>query len=324
MLVVSFRSLDNALNHRVAVRTTLGFAALGDLPGTYPWTQVPLRRVIRRWDAGIIQEPQQATAPMVLEKPFTQSLVHLALQGWVVQQRGDAGLDGVSGTPVLVQGEFLTAELTMQPMRVLESLEQPGRVDDAPSTAAFLEYHRFLDVANDVPDALLVLTADEHRVIVDRSAVRDQRALERGPQQLLELLMSVLGADLKQHMLRRTGHLQPGLHAIDAPTGVVLMNHRCGLNSVLDLPVRLGHGGACRCRALAGLTDCALRDLHPAQLVQHVRHFALRETHTMVQILRRREQPRTELMGRRAPLGGTQIGVFASNILPALWACRVG
>jgi hypothetical protein len=55
MLVVSFRSLDDALDHRVAIRTTLGFAALGDLAGTHPWTQVPLRRVIRRWDAGIIQ-----------------------------------------------------------------------------------------------------------------------------------------------------------------------------------------------------------------------------------------------------------------------------
>jgi hypothetical protein len=33
MLVVSFRSLDDALDHRVAIRTALGFAALGDLAG---------------------------------------------------------------------------------------------------------------------------------------------------------------------------------------------------------------------------------------------------------------------------------------------------
>ena len=104
MLVVSFRSLDDALEHRIAVRTTLRFAALGDLAGTHPWPQIPLCRVIRRWDAGIIEEPQQAAAPMVLEEPLTQPLVHRALQVWAVQQRGDAVLDGIPSTPVLVEG----------------------------------------------------------------------------------------------------------------------------------------------------------------------------------------------------------------------------
>lgn len=88
-LVVSFCGLDDTLDHRVAICTALGFAALGDLTCTHPWTQVPLRSVVRRRDAGIIEEPQQAAALMVLEKPLTQPLVDRALQGWAVEQRGD-------------------------------------------------------------------------------------------------------------------------------------------------------------------------------------------------------------------------------------------
>ena len=69
-------------------------------------------------------------------------------------------------------------------------------------------------------------------MIVDVVPVRHQRAPERLSQQLLELLVGVPRANLEQHVLRGAGHLQPGLHAVNAPAGVVLMHHWSGLNGV--------------------------------------------------------------------------------------------
>ena len=83
-----------------------------------------------------------------------------------------------------------------------------------------------------------MLAADEHRVIVDRSTVRDQRAPEGLSQQLFELLVGVPRADLEQHVLRGAGHLQLGVHAVDPPARVVLMHHRRGLHRGLDLLIR--------------------------------------------------------------------------------------
>ena len=88
--------------------------------------------------------------------------------------------------------------------------------------------------------------------------------------------MGVPRANLDQHVLWGAGHLQPGIHPMDPPAGVVLMHHRRGLDGGLDLLIRRRHGGG-RCgRAGGGLIQGTLRHLHPTQRVQHLGHLALR------------------------------------------------
>jgi hypothetical protein len=63
---------------------------------------------------------------MVLQEPLrSRSLTVLCK---AVEQCGDAGLDGGPSTPVLVQGDLLTAQSTTQLVRVLE---RPGAAEVA-------------------------------------------------------------------------------------------------------------------------------------------------------------------------------------------------
>ena len=59
---------------------------------------------------------------VVLEETLAEPLVHLAVQWGAVKQAGDAGVDGVPCTSVFLQGEFFSAELSIQSMRVLGSV----------------------------------------------------------------------------------------------------------------------------------------------------------------------------------------------------------
>ena len=81
----------------------------------------------------------------------------------------------------------------------------------------------------------MMLPPGERRVIIDVVPVRDEGAPKTLSQQLFELLVGVPRANLEQHVLRGAGHLQPGVHAVDPPAGVVLVHHRRGLNRSLDL-----------------------------------------------------------------------------------------
>ena len=94
MLSLALRGLDDALDHRVPVRAPLRLAALRNLPGDHTRTQRALRSVIRRWDAGIFQEPQEVPPLVVLEEALAEPLVDLTFQWGAVKQAGDAGVDG--------------------------------------------------------------------------------------------------------------------------------------------------------------------------------------------------------------------------------------
>ena len=130
MLRLALRGLHHALDHRVPVRSPLRLAALRNLPGDHPRTQGALSSVIRWRDAGIFQEPQEVPSLVVLEETLAEPLVDLAVKWGAVKQAGDAGVDGVPCTLVFLQGEFFSAELSMQGMRVLERLQQAGGVND--------------------------------------------------------------------------------------------------------------------------------------------------------------------------------------------------
>ena len=183
-----------------------------------------------------------------------------------------------------------------------------------------------LDVShkNHVPDALLMLPPGERRVIIHVVPVRDEGAPKTLSQQLFELLVGVPGADLEQHVLRGAGHLQPGVHAVDPPAGVVLVHHRRGLNRSLDLLIRRCHGRPSSRRASGGLIQRALGHFHPAERVQRLRDLALREAQPVVQVLGGGDQALPQPVGRHAPLGGAEVRMFASNILPTPRAGGVG
>lgn len=87
---------------------------------------------------------------VVFEQSFAKPFVHLAVQWGAVEQTGDAGMDGVPCSLVLLQSELVAGELTMQGMRVLEHLQQTSGVDDAPSGSVFLQHDDFFHVADDV------------------------------------------------------------------------------------------------------------------------------------------------------------------------------
>ena len=164
----------------------------------------------------------------------------------------------------------------------------------------------------------------ERRVIVHVVPVRHQRAPERLSQQLFELLVGVPRADLEQHVLRGAGHLQPGVHAVDAPASVVLMHHRRGLHRSLDLLIRRRHRSGGGGRASGGLIEGTLCHLHPAQGVQHLGDFAFWQTQAVVQVLGGGNEALPQSVGRRAPLAVAQLGMFAPNILPTRRAEGVG
>ena len=324
MVRLTLGGLHHALDHRVAVCSPLRLAALRHLPRDHTRTQCALSGVIRWRNAGIFQEPQEVPPLVVLEKTLAEPLVHLALQRGAIKQPGDAGVDGGPSTPVLLRSEFFAAELTMQGMRVLEGLKQAGSVDDAPSWPAFLQHHGFFHIADHVMKALLMLPLAERRMIVDVVPVCYQRAPEGLTQQLLELLVGVPRADLEQHVLRGAGHLQPGVGAVNTPAGIVLMHDWRGLNGGLDLLIRRVHGRTSRRGTGGGLIQRALGHVYPAQRVQRFRDLALRESQPVVQVLGSGNEALPQSVGRRAPLGGAEIRMFASNILPTHRALRVG
>jgi hypothetical protein len=129
VLRLTLCGLHHALDHRVPVRAPLRLAALRHLARDHTRTQCALSGVVGRRNAGIFQEPQEVSPLVVLVKALSEPLVHLALQRSAIKHPGDAGVDGVSSTPVVLQREFFAAELTVQSMRVLEGLQQTGGVN---------------------------------------------------------------------------------------------------------------------------------------------------------------------------------------------------
>jgi len=88
VLRLTLRGLHHALDHGVPVRSLLRFAALRHLPRDYTRTQRALSGIIRRWNAGIFQGPQEVPSLVVLEEALAKPLVRLALQWGAIDLLG--------------------------------------------------------------------------------------------------------------------------------------------------------------------------------------------------------------------------------------------